>query len=240
MAASLERRYRKAAQAVLFIGKESMKRMPVLIAVSALIVALFAGCETDDNALAGIASIGIAERGVQDTLFVQGAFQEGLKEIELGRIGIQRAQNLDLRLLAQRIFDDYFRANEQLIYIARENEIAVPSRVRSSDLERLRALTGLEFDQMFIRHLLKDQRADIKRYEVAARNARRPEVREFAATTLPVLQEHLRIAQNIGRLAGMENEIREAAGAEGNLGIEPYYGDGRQMPPPGEGYELNR
>ncbi|MFN7140135.1 MAG: DUF4142 domain-containing protein [Limisphaerales bacterium] len=190
----------------------------------------FSACRTAEPRPATTRTMGLQSftPGVQDRMFVNDAMLSGRNEIEMARIGAQRADNLDLRLLSQRIVDDHTRANQELIMLARQERIVLPDldQEPQTHTAHLSALQGPEFDRVFLQHMLDAHRTDIKKFEAASRTAQNPEIRAFAARTLPKLREHLRIAQNISRIAaiGPEGEIFEPAGAERpGPAIEPYY-----------------
>src|SRR5688572_17691041 len=83
------------------------------------------GCHTNESPSSNTATIGLDadEPGIQDRIFVQDALAAGRQEIAMGLLGVQRAENLDLQLLAQRLFYDHSQANKDLEIIAKLEEI---------------------------------------------------------------------------------------------------------------------
>jgi len=65
------------------------------------------------------------------------------------------------------------------------------------DLEKLK---GNEFDKAYIRLMVEDHKDDIKEFQEVADGAKDAEVKAFAAKTLPVLKEHLELAQKLDDL----------------------------------------
>lgn len=61
--------------------------------------------------------------------------------------------------------------------------------------DRLSKLNGAAFDREYMSDMVKDHRADVAEFEKEANTARDPDVKAFAAKTLPTLQEHLRLAE---------------------------------------------
>ena len=45
--------------------------------------------------------------------------------------------------------------------------------------------------------MVKDHEKDVKEFESASQKAQDPDLKAFAAKTLPVLQEHLRLAESV-------------------------------------------
>src|SRR4051794_36989347 len=143
----------------------------------------------------------------------------------MARLGIGNIENLDLKLLAQRVYDDRTHGNRQLALLARQEDID-PGVQRNPPLPifELKTDSKEDFDRMYLRHVIDVNRDDIKRFSVASKTARNSDVRDYAAKWLPALREQQRFAQNINRMAGFEVDINEGAGAEapGRAG-EPFY-----------------
>ena len=76
--------------------------------------------------------------------------------------------------------------------------------------KKLESLTGSKFDEEFIRMALKHHKKDVAAFEKASQQAQDPQLKQFAARTLPVLQQHLQTVQQLART----RNITEASGAE--------------------------
>lgn len=69
-------------------------------------------------------------------------------------------------------------------------------------LERLRGLSGAEFDREFMKQMVTDHKTAVADFQRAASSASDPEIKSFAQKTLPGLQEHLQMARGLSdRLA---------------------------------------
>ena len=214
-----------------------MKKQAGLILSLGLLLIFVAGCQTyygEEVASVGATATGLNpdDPGVQDKLFVRDSLKEGGKQVEIGLIGLNRTHNLDIKLLAQRIVDDRASANADLNMIAWHQEISYGAPINYIDeLYPYRHLEGDKFDQMYIRQVLQSNRDEIKRFRFAARNSRNTDLREFAGRILPVLEEHLRIAENISRMAALNLDVNEPAGAaRGPAYRDPYYQGDPELP----------
>ena len=68
---------------------------------------------------------------------------------------------------------------------------------------KLMSLSGDAFDREYMNQMVKDHEKDVKEFERASTKAKDPDVRAFAAKTLPTLREHLQQARDIqGRVKG--------------------------------------
>jgi len=73
-----------------------------------------------------------------------------------------------------------------------------------SHIHQLSAKSGPEFDQAFVKHALKDHKKDISKFEKAAAEAKDEQLKAFAEKTLPVLKEHLQMAQAAAKTLGID------------------------------------
>jgi len=187
--------------------------MKSLLLVASLLL-LAAGCAQRDSMGRGGTSTGgsattgggssTAQLSTEDMRFVREAAQSGLAEVRMGQLAMQNAQSEALRSYGQRLVADHTRANEELAQLALQKGAPVPMEMDASDrrmIERLSALSGAEFDRMSQRDAVQAHERDIKLFQRAAQNCKDPELRAFAQKTLPILQEHLAMAQQMSSSA---------------------------------------
>jgi predicted outer membrane protein len=70
--------------------------------------------------------------------------------------------------------------------------------------ERLRSLSGEEFDREFAKTMVQNHQKSIQKFENAAQTLQDSELKEFAQNTLPKLREHHRRAQELARAVGSQ------------------------------------
>ena len=156
-------------------------------------------------AIAGAASAaqsGALAKG--DRTFIEKAAQGGIAEVELGNLAQQKAQNQQVKDFAARMVKDHSKANDELKSIASAKGVTVPAEMDKSavkEKEKLEKLADAKFDREYMGHMVKDHKKDVKEFADVAKNAKDSDVKNFAATTLPTLQEHLTLAQAAERAA---------------------------------------
>jgi putative membrane protein len=64
-------------------------------------------------------------------------------------------------------------------------------------MQKLEGATGVKFDQTYAKNMVKDHKKDLKEFQNAAKGLQDPELRNFAESAVPILQEHLTMAQNM-------------------------------------------
>jgi putative membrane protein len=138
----------------------------------------------------GAADAGLSAR---DRDFLAKAAQRGLFEVESSRLALARSRSDDVRKFAQRMVEDHGRLNAELQELVQEKSAALPDLLdekRRKDLDELRGLDGETFDLRYCELQHSDHEDALALFERAARDADDPEVRAFAARTLPLLREH--------------------------------------------------
>jgi putative membrane protein len=135
-----------------------------------------------------------------DRKFIREAAEGGMAEVELGQLAVQRAASDDVKNFGQRMADDHGKANDKLKELAASKGITLPQGLNSKQgatKERLAKLSGEQFDQAYMRDMLFDHKKDIAAFRSESTLGRDSEVKNFASTTLPTLQDHLKNAQSV-------------------------------------------
>jgi len=132
--------------------------------------------------------------------FAKKAAAGGLMEVEAGKVAMEKSKNASVTSLAEMIVSDHTKANEELKGLASEKKIVLPTELDSnqkSHLDKLKSLSGNEFDQTYLNMMSEDHRKDIQMFEDASKNLRDKDVRNFASKTLPVLKKHAEAVDRI-------------------------------------------
>src|SRR5262245_21731396 len=136
--------------------------------------------------------------GSEDIEFILDAAKGGMAEVELGKLAATRAQSDEVKKFAQRMVDDHSKANEQLKQIADSKSIKLPTEIEAKDkalMQRLEKLNGAAFDRSYMNAMVNDHVKDVSEFKREANAGRDPQVKSFAESTLPTLQEHLQQAK---------------------------------------------
>ena len=99
----------------------------------------------------------------------------------------------------------YSQANQELARIASMKSIPVPAAPEGEkrvEVEQINALSGAELDRTVLAKLDESHRASIKLFEREASEGSNPELKAFAAKTLPTLREHLKMVESTHAAAG--------------------------------------
>ena len=83
--------------------------------------------------------------------------------------------------------------------IAAKDNITLPTDLsprQKAIVDRFSGLSGTAFDRAYMRDMLRYHQADISNFDNEANNGLNPDLKSFATTSLPTLEEHLRIARD--------------------------------------------
>ena len=130
-----------------------------------------------------------------DRHFITQATEDGHAEVALGKLAQQNGANKVVKDFGQRMVADHGTANEELAGIATKLGITPPSAKHKADMKKLSKLKAADFDREYAEHMVKDHEKAVTLFEKEARNGEAPELKAFASKTLPVLQEHLKMAK---------------------------------------------
>ena len=134
-----------------------------------------------------------------DRKFIETAAEGGMAEVQLGQLAAQKGQSDQVKQFGQKMVDDHTKANDQLKQIASTKGVTLPTDLKSADkreMDRLSKLSGAEFDREYMKHMVSDHKKDVSDFQKEAKSGKDAEVKSFASQTVPVLQQHLQLAQS--------------------------------------------
>jgi putative membrane protein len=143
-----------------------------------------------------------ATKSMTDQAFVIDAAKGDMAEVELGKVAASKATNEQIRKLAKRMVDDHTKALDDLRAVAKKDSITLPAAVDPNDeaiKDRLDSLSGTPFDRAYMDAIIKDHRQDVVEFRTQSKTAKNADVKGYATKMLPMLEEHLKVAQSTSR-----------------------------------------
>ena len=178
----------------------------VLAAFSSLGMAAGAAAQTSNDTMAsGNSASSSGKLAPADRQFIKKAAEGGLAEVQLGQLATEKADSQDVKQFGQRMVDDHTKANDQLKQVASQKGVTVPDKLSPKDAAtkaRLEKLSGKAFDRAYMRDMVMDHTKDVSEFRMESKNAKDPDVKNFASQTLPTLQDHLKEAKSIAPNTG--------------------------------------
>lgn len=149
------------------------------------------------------------------TDFVREALSDGLMEVQMADLALERAEHSQVKELAQKIRQDHQAANQQLKELVRTNNWGIPSEMMDKHKEKIERLKQPDpgiFDEQYVEMLIADHQEAIDKFEKTAAKLPtgtaseegdqsaedlQPSLTNWINNTLPVLREHLERSKEV-------------------------------------------
>src|ERR1700681_3198674 len=169
-----------------------MSPYKMILALGGFVLLLQSDLSRGQNPIGGAVTV-----STEDRKFIVDAALSGRHEVQMGMLGVERGTNSDLKAYAQKILDDHVLSNAQAEALARLKGVTLPAPTTAdSSTANLSRLTGIAFDQEFVREAIENHLKDLTEFEKEDQSSTAdPDVKGFAHSTLPKLRAHLEQAK---------------------------------------------
>jgi putative membrane protein len=169
--------------------------------------------------------IGLAiEQPPADARFIQEAARTSIFEIQMGELAQLRSSSDQVKQYGIRMASDYGTILEQLSSIAAKSNFALPGDMGPHNQSIMDLLTEISgpvplsepaFDQVYIGEIIGAHKMDIAAFREESASGSTADLREFAASAVPVMEEHLRLARaaenDLGSLSQVVEKNKQAS-----------------------------
>ena len=128
-------------------------------------------------------------------------------EIELGLLAVHKAANEQVKQFGTRMIEDHQKAQQEIRQLATKEGVSLriePSEQHQQQKAQLSQMTGKEFDRAYITFMLRDHTKNMKHFGQHALVEPNQEIRQWTASALPVIKEHLEKVKTIAAALGIE------------------------------------
>jgi len=161
---------------------------------------------------------GANKRPVNDQLFAMAAAASGLAEVTISQLGVQKATDAELKKFSQRMIDEHTKANNELMALASRKGIALPRQLDARAQfcgDSLANLSGADFDSCYAKAQCVAHMEALAAFTAEAERGQDPEIKAWAARTLPHIKEHLAMIKPHAERAEKEKPSTEGAAGHG-------------------------
>jgi len=147
-----------------------------------------------------------------DQNFVKQAAQGNMAEIQMAQLAEQKATDPKVKELAKTIAQDHKQAQEKLEQIAQTQNVSIPTQLPEkvrNEHQKLSSMSGQQFDHAYLQMMVREHKKDIKEFQRASKMASDSDVKQYATSTLPDLQKHLQMAQQVAGQTGTSTQAHE-------------------------------
>lgn len=135
--------------------------------------------------------------------FVTKALEGGDAEVQLGQLAMQKSQSDDVKQFAQKMVSEHSQMGDKWFKpVAKQlgaSEPKGPSKKDKKEIARLQGLSGAEFDNEYIKMMVKDHKQDLKDFESEVQAAQDPAVKQVAQQGAKVISQHLQLAEQLAK-----------------------------------------
>lgn len=141
-----------------------------------------------------------------DSLFIRDVASTNLLEIQLGKLAQQKAANSAVKEFGKRLVGDHTNLELQWFNtISKHGMTFRPglSSIHQQQLSQLQAVSGAEFDRAFMTAMIQGHETAVSNLQSGGQSAHSTVVRDLATSVLPVVEQHLSTARQIGGQVGV-------------------------------------
>lgn len=135
-----------------------------------------------------------------DRVFAQRAYEGGYSEIYLARAVMKLTNDPSVHKFATRMIQDHSKNDAQLASIAQRMHVTVQKKPDADAVQEAKTLRHLPKDQIAEQYLTyeeNDHQKDVTGYQNEAEESNVTPLRQYAKASLPVLKQHLKLAQDL-------------------------------------------
>jgi len=136
-----------------------------------------------------------------DVKWMEKAARAGIAEVEAGKLAVAQGKRDDVRSFGKQMIDDHGKANEELKAIASKKGVTLPDKTDSKHIKattKLSGLNGEKFDKEYIANPgVSDHKGAQKLFKDGSKNLKDPDLKAFAQKTLPIVEHHLMMVEDM-------------------------------------------
>jgi putative membrane protein len=164
-----------------------------------------------------------------DRIFIREATIAGMAEVETSKLAEQKGQSDAVKNFGRQMVRQHTTANDRLATLAKADNVPQPGEFdheHQAMRERLETLSGAAFDRAYIQGQRADHQRTAQLLEYEIGSGQDAELKTFASETLPIVLQHLQMAQDIdAQMVGQASPVSAAPSSPGT-------NDGSTVPAP--------
>jgi len=135
-----------------------------------------------------------------DTKFFTEAAQGGMLEVKLAQLASTQSSNPQVKQFAEMMLNDHQANNKMLLALATQKNVSLPPAFNDKSqgsIDELKDKSGEDFDKTYTKDMVDAHKDMMDLLENAAKESKDNDIRIFAQQTLPTVQHHLNMAQEL-------------------------------------------
>lgn len=139
-----------------------------------------------------------------DRDFMMKAAQSDIAEIQSGQVAKEKASSDAVKKFADQMVTDHTKTSGQMKTMAVSRSVSLPTTSSAKDqrdMKKMSTMSGTDFDRAYMASQVRAHRDAVALFQKESKSGKDAELKSFAATTLPALQEHLKMATEMSKTA---------------------------------------
>lgn len=135
-----------------------------------------------------------------DSAFAVAAMEIGMIVTALSRVAAERASGPAVRDFAQTLIAEHTAANAELAKLAADKKLTLPLAAGGparTQAEELEVMLGDALDTAYLRRVVEEHERAASLFATAQESGGDAELAGFAASRLPVIESHLKLARDL-------------------------------------------
>lgn len=205
-----------------------LKRLMAVSVAAAMFGAVGAQAQTGESSQAGQQSGSSATSATAssdakltsaDRKAITDMAMSNMAEVEMGKLAQSKSQNADVKAFATKMVDDHGKALTEVQTLAQSKGVTLPTELDAKHkamATQLEKATGDAFDRAYVKQGgVGAHKETLTKLRAASKGAKDPDVKGQVDKTIPVVQEHLKHAE---QLAKGKSGSTGSSGAAGHTG----------------------
>ncbi|MDY0964687.1 MULTISPECIES: DUF4142 domain-containing protein [Massilia] len=177
-----------------------------------------AGQQSGSSATSATASSN-AKLASADRKAITDMAMSNMAEVEMGKLAQSKSQNAEVKAFAQKMVDDHGKALTEVQTLAQSKSVTLPTELDAKHKAmsaKLEKLSGDAFDKAYVKQGgVGAHKETLAKLQKASKGAKDADVKGQVDKTIPVVQEHLKHAE---QLAQGKSSSTGSTGAAGHTG----------------------
>lgn len=189
--------------------RKTLKSLLAISAIAAMFSTVGVQAQTQTNAAQNSTAgqtASNARLSADDEKALKDMAQANINEVAAARIALQKAQSSEVKTFAQKMIEDHGSALTKVQAVAQQKGVTLPTEpdaMHKDMAAKLEQQTGDAFDKMYMENAgTKDHEMVLSKLKSDAQNIKDPDVKALADAHTPVVEQHLKSAQQMTMQSG--------------------------------------
>lgn len=189
--------------------RKTLKSLLAISAIAAMFSTVSVQAQTQTNAAQNSTAgqtASNARLSAGDEKALKDMAQANINEVAAARIALQKAQSSEVKTFAQKMIEDHGGALSKVQAVAQQKGVSLPTEpdaMHKDMAAKLEQQTGDAFDKMYMENAgTKDHEMVLSKLKSDAQNIKDPDVKALADAHIPVVEQHLKSAQQLSTQSG--------------------------------------